>query len=114
MPPEETAGALEKLVAEGKIRHADVSNYDIDQRQALGRFTQVETLQPPYHLFRRDIEDAILPYTTGARHRRAGVRTPGPRPALRSHDRVHDLRCRRLARQESGLHRRDLPPETWR
>jgi aryl-alcohol dehydrogenase-like predicted oxidoreductase len=24
---------------------------------------QVETLQPPYHLFRRDIETSILPYT---------------------------------------------------
>ncbi len=62
-PPEETAGALEELVAGGKIRHAGVSNYDVDQLQALGRFGRVETLQPPYHLFRRDIEETILPYT---------------------------------------------------
>ncbi|HET9256680.1 MAG TPA: aldo/keto reductase [Pseudonocardiaceae bacterium] len=62
-PPEETAGALEELVAEGKIRHAGVSNYDVEQMQALGRFGRVETLQPPYHLFRRDIEETILPYT---------------------------------------------------
>jgi aryl-alcohol dehydrogenase-like predicted oxidoreductase len=62
-PPEETAGALDELVAEGKIRHAGVSNYDLDQLQALGRFGRVETLQPPYHLFRRDIEETILPYT---------------------------------------------------
>jgi aryl-alcohol dehydrogenase-like predicted oxidoreductase len=62
-PPEETAAALEELVGEGKIRHVGVSNYDVDQMQALGRLGRVETLQPPYHLFRRDIETAVLPYT---------------------------------------------------
>jgi aryl-alcohol dehydrogenase-like predicted oxidoreductase len=62
-PPEETASALEELVKEGKIRHAGVSNYDTDQMQALGRFGPVETLQAPYHLFRRAIEDTILAYT---------------------------------------------------
>jgi len=62
-PPEETAEALEELVKEGKIRHAGVSNYDADQMQALGRYGRVETLQPPYHLLRRDIEETILPYT---------------------------------------------------
>jgi aryl-alcohol dehydrogenase-like predicted oxidoreductase len=61
-PPAETAGALEELVAEGKIRHAGVSNYDAEQMAALGRFGRVETMQPPYHLFRRDIEQEILPY----------------------------------------------------
>jgi aryl-alcohol dehydrogenase-like predicted oxidoreductase len=63
-PPEETAQALDELVAEGKIRHVGVSNYDADQMQSLGRFGRVETLQPPYHLFRRDIEDKIIPYAT--------------------------------------------------
>ena len=64
-PPEETAAALAELVGEGKIRHAGVSNYDADQMYALGRFGKVETLQPPYHLFRRDIEKTILRYTAG-------------------------------------------------
>jgi aryl-alcohol dehydrogenase-like predicted oxidoreductase len=62
-PPEETAEALDELVQEGKIRHAGVSNYDAHQMAVLGRFGRVETLQPPYHVFRRDIEDAILSYT---------------------------------------------------
>jgi aryl-alcohol dehydrogenase-like predicted oxidoreductase len=35
--------------------------YDADQLQALGRHGRVETLQPPYHLFHRDIEQAIPP-----------------------------------------------------
>ena len=62
-PPEDTAGVLEELVKEGKIRHAGVSNYDVEQMQAQGRYGRVETLQPPYHLFRRDIEETILLYT---------------------------------------------------
>src|SRR2546423_5420373 len=62
--PEETAAALEELVGEGKIRHVGVSNYDVDQMRAHGRSGRLETLQPAYHLFRRDIEDSILPYTT--------------------------------------------------
>ncbi len=61
-PPEETAGALEDLVREGKIRHAGVSNYGVKEMDELARFGRVESLQPPYHLFRREIEDEILPY----------------------------------------------------
>jgi aryl-alcohol dehydrogenase-like predicted oxidoreductase len=61
-PPEETAAALEELIAEGKVRHVGVSNYDVDQLQALRHFGPVETLQPPYHLFRREIESTILRY----------------------------------------------------
>jgi aryl-alcohol dehydrogenase-like predicted oxidoreductase len=62
-PPEETARVLEDLVREGKIRHAGVSNYDAKQMAELARYGRVETLQPPYHMFRRDIEAQILPYT---------------------------------------------------
>ena len=62
-PPEETAEALEKLVAEGKIRHVGVSNYDVNQMEELARYGRVDTLQPPYHMFHRDIEDEVLRYT---------------------------------------------------
>jgi aryl-alcohol dehydrogenase-like predicted oxidoreductase len=61
-PPEETAGALEDLVREGKIRHVGVSNYDAKQMEELASHGRVETDQPPYDMFRRDIEDEILPY----------------------------------------------------
>jgi aryl-alcohol dehydrogenase-like predicted oxidoreductase len=61
-PAEETAEALEELLREGKIRHVGVSNYDVKQIEDLARVGRVETLQPPYHLFRREIEDEILPY----------------------------------------------------
>src|SRR5699024_6300963 len=59
---EETAGALQELVDEGKIRHAGVSNYDAAQLADFDRVRPVESLQPPYHLFRRGIEQQVLPY----------------------------------------------------
>jgi aryl-alcohol dehydrogenase-like predicted oxidoreductase len=62
-PLEETAGALAELVAEGKVRHVGVSNFDVPQMEAFSQTLPVETLQPPYHLFRRDIESDVLPYT---------------------------------------------------
>lgn len=74
-PAEETAAALQELVDEGKIRHVGVSNYTAAQMVAFDRTRPVETLQPPYHLFRRGIEDEVLPYT---REHNIGVLTYSP------------------------------------
>jgi len=74
-PAEETAGALQELVDEGKIRHAGVSNYNEEQLAAFDQVRPVETIQPPYHLFRRDIEDKVLPY---AREHNIGVLAYSP------------------------------------
>jgi aryl-alcohol dehydrogenase-like predicted oxidoreductase len=62
VPLAETAGALRELIGEGKIRHVGVSNFDVPQMAAFARTLPVETLQPPYHLFRRGIEGDVLPY----------------------------------------------------
>ena len=83
-PFEETAETLAKLIAEGKIRHVGVSNFDVEQMEAFSATLPVETLQPPYHLFRRDIEADVLPYTAAQRHRRLGLRALGPRIAGRA------------------------------
>jgi aryl-alcohol dehydrogenase-like predicted oxidoreductase len=61
-PFEETAGYLQEMVDEGKLRHVGVSNFDETQMAAFDRRRPVETLQPPYHLFRRHIEEGVLPY----------------------------------------------------
>jgi aryl-alcohol dehydrogenase-like predicted oxidoreductase len=74
-PFEGTAGALTDLVSQGKIHHVGVSNFDVAQMEAFSAILPVETLQPPYHLFRRDIEKEILPYT--AAHN-IGVLVYGP------------------------------------
>ncbi|MUL85321.1 MULTISPECIES: aldo/keto reductase [unclassified Mycolicibacterium] len=62
VPFAETAGALGELITEGKIRHVGVSNYTADQIDEFCATLPVETVQPPYHLFRREIEDELLPY----------------------------------------------------
>lgn len=62
MPFAETAAALQELVDAGKIRHVGVSNFDAEQMAEFARTRPVETLQPAYHLFRRDIEREVLPY----------------------------------------------------
>jgi aryl-alcohol dehydrogenase-like predicted oxidoreductase len=62
-PAEETAEALEQLVDEGKVRYVGVSNYNVEQMEELRTLGWLETLQPPYHMFHRDIENEILPYT---------------------------------------------------
>jgi len=62
VPFAESAGALQELVDEGKIRHVGVSNFDAPQMAGFARARPVETLQPPHHLFRRDIEATVLPY----------------------------------------------------
>jgi aryl-alcohol dehydrogenase-like predicted oxidoreductase len=74
-PAEETAEALEKLAGAGKIRHVGVSNYDVEEMDQLRKFGRLETVQPPYHLFRRAIEDEILPY---AAEHDIGVLAYGP------------------------------------
>jgi aryl-alcohol dehydrogenase-like predicted oxidoreductase len=62
-PFEETADQLAKLVADGKIHHVGVSNFDVEQMDAFSATLPIESLQPPYHLFRREIEIDVLPYT---------------------------------------------------
>ena len=48
--PEETARALEDLQAEGKIRHAGVSNHTADEIRALSAHTPLQSLQTQFSL----------------------------------------------------------------
>ncbi|MBE1501242.1 aryl-alcohol dehydrogenase-like predicted oxidoreductase [Amycolatopsis lexingtonensis] len=61
-PAAEVAGLLQEFVDAGKVRHVGVSNYTAEQLRAFDRTRPVETLQPPYHLFRRGLETDPLPY----------------------------------------------------
>ena len=75
VPFEETGEALAELKREGKIRHVGVSNFDVEEMEELSRSVEVETLQPPYHPFRREIEEDVLPW---CRERGVGVLVYGP------------------------------------
>lgn len=59
---EEGWEALAELKEEGKVRHIGVSNFDVEQMERIKGIAPVETLQPPYNLIDRGVEDEILPY----------------------------------------------------
>lgn len=55
--------ALAELKEQGLVRHIGVSNFDVGQLQRIQQIAPVETLQPPYSLIARGVEDKILPFT---------------------------------------------------
>jgi len=59
---EEGWSALAELKEEGKVRHIGVSNFDVSQMERLREIAPVETLQPPYNVLNRGVEEEILPY----------------------------------------------------
>lgn len=61
-PVEESWAAMAEFVKEGKARYIGVSNYSVEQLRAIQPIHPVASLQPPYHLLDRHIEDEILPF----------------------------------------------------
>ncbi|MDX6514681.1 MAG: hypothetical protein QOH73_347 [Gaiellaceae bacterium] len=59
---EEGWATLAELKEEGLVRHIGVSNFDVDQLRRIQQIAPVETLQPPYSLVARRVEDEILPF----------------------------------------------------
>jgi aryl-alcohol dehydrogenase-like predicted oxidoreductase len=63
---EEAWATFAELKSEGLVRHIGVSNFDVSQLQRAQAIAPVETLQPPYSLIERSIEDEILPFADQA------------------------------------------------
>lgn len=59
---EEGWTALAELKEQGKIRHIGVSNFDVSQLERVQAIAPVTSLQPPYSMLMREIEDDILPF----------------------------------------------------
>ena len=59
---EEGWQTLAKLQEEGLVRHIGVSNFSVEQMQRAEAIAPVASLQPPYSMLRRGIEEKILPY----------------------------------------------------
>ncbi len=59
---EEGFSEMLALQREGKVRWVGVSNYSVEQMQRVSKLGPITSLQPPYHMLRRDIESAILPH----------------------------------------------------
>jgi aryl-alcohol dehydrogenase-like predicted oxidoreductase len=59
---EEAWGVVAEAVRAGKIRHAGVSNFSVAQLERIRPILRVASLQPPYSMLRRDVEQELLPY----------------------------------------------------
>jgi aryl-alcohol dehydrogenase-like predicted oxidoreductase len=53
---------LAKLQQQGKIRWIGVSNFNVDQMKRAQKIAPITSLQPPYSMLRRAIEEEVLPY----------------------------------------------------
>jgi len=53
---------LARLKQEGKIRYIGLSNFNVSQMQRAQAIAPITSLQPPYSVIRRDIEEHILPF----------------------------------------------------
>jgi aryl-alcohol dehydrogenase-like predicted oxidoreductase len=51
---------MSKLVQEGKIRYLGVSNFNVEQIKRLQKIHPVASLQPPYSMLHREVEDELL------------------------------------------------------
>lgn len=59
---EEGWTALAKFKEQGKIRYIGVSNFNVDQMKRAQKIAPITSLQPPYSMLRRGIEQEILPF----------------------------------------------------
>jgi aryl-alcohol dehydrogenase-like predicted oxidoreductase len=59
---EEGWAALAKFKEQGKIRNIGVSNFNVDQMKRAQKIAPITSLQPPYSILRRSIEQEILPF----------------------------------------------------
>ncbi|MFN6563528.1 MAG: aldo/keto reductase [Nostoc sp. ChiSLP01] len=62
VPIEETMSALNLLKEQGKIRAIGVSNFSRAQLAEAANYGRIDSLQPPYSLFWRQVEKDALPY----------------------------------------------------
>jgi aryl-alcohol dehydrogenase-like predicted oxidoreductase len=62
VPLAETMEALSRLREQGKIRAIGVSNFSRKQLEEACEFGLVESLQPPYSLFWRQVEKETIPF----------------------------------------------------
>jgi aryl-alcohol dehydrogenase-like predicted oxidoreductase len=59
---EEGWTAMAQLQQEGKVRWIGVSNFNVEEMERAQAIAPITSLQPPYSLIRRDVEEEILPF----------------------------------------------------
>ncbi len=53
---------LTRLQEQGKVRHIGVSNFTVEQIKRIQKIAAVASLQPPYNMLHREIEDELLAF----------------------------------------------------
>ncbi|OGX90788.1 aldo/keto reductase [Hymenobacter coccineus] len=61
-PIDETMEAVQRLIEQGKVRAAGVSNYSVAQMEEAEKTIKLASNQVPYSMLRRDIEKDVVPY----------------------------------------------------
>ena len=61
-PIDETMEALARLIEQGKVRAAGVSNYSVARMREAEKTLHIVSNQVPYSMVRRDIEADVVPY----------------------------------------------------
>ena len=64
-PIDESMEAVLRLIEQGKVRQAGVSNYNVEQMQQAETVLKLVSNQVPFSLLNRDIEDELVPYCIG-------------------------------------------------
>ena len=62
LPVEESALTMREFYDQGIIRAVGVSNYSVSEMKQFMDNCPLHSLQPPYNMFNREIEDSILPF----------------------------------------------------
>lgn len=62
-PLSETAGTLNELLLQGKIKAIGVSNFSVEQLVEFQKYAPIHTLQPPFNIFENDAQkNGLLNY----------------------------------------------------
>jgi aryl-alcohol dehydrogenase-like predicted oxidoreductase len=59
---EDSWAAMARLVEQGKVRTAGVSNFDVKLLERCEKIRHVDSLQPPFSLVRRQVAEAEIPW----------------------------------------------------
>ncbi len=112
---EEGWSTFAEIKEQGLVRHIGVSNFDVGQLRRAQAIAPVETLQPPYSLLERAVEDEILPFARERGHRRGLLLADGVGPADRRDDGRADRghARRRLAQARPALPGAPALARTW-
>ncbi len=73
-PFDETMGALDSVVQQGKVRYVGVSNFTLDQIKECEATRRIQVVQYDYNTFDRRVEQELYPY---CRQQNIGVMTYG-------------------------------------